>query len=162
MIARNKESYEYFKKSFQKRKIKKTYRAIVYGNVESNTGEINSQIGRSKRDFRLRATEGSAIGNLRDAFTCYKVLNRAGEYSHLEVYPETGRTHQIRVHLKSISHPIVCDSLYAKNRFCPESLGRLALHAFEISFTLPDDIRATFRADEPEEFGNFLAETPES
>jgi 23S rRNA pseudouridine1911/1915/1917 synthase len=156
LIARNHDSFTYLKECFKKKKIEKTYVAIVYGNVNKEEDEINSKIGRSKKDFRLRAIEGAAIGNLREAVTRYKVIKYLDDFTYLEVYPETGRTHQIRVHLKSIGNPVVCDNLYAKKRDCPEILNRLALHALEISLLLPDGIRARFRAEEPEEFKEFL------
>jgi 23S rRNA pseudouridine1911/1915/1917 synthase len=79
-----------------------------------------------------------ARGEMREAVTEYKVLKRftvgKNKYTYLEVYPKTGRTHQIRVHMKYLNHPVVCDSLYNPESPCPKGISRLALHARSIEF----------------------------
>ena len=117
-------------------------------------GTINKPIGRSPSDFRRWLCGRGARGTLREAITEYKVLKRftsdpsdlkitspsqgrrnarEGEkYTYLEVKPKTGRTHQIRVHMKFLNHPVVCDSLYNPSGPCPKDISRMALHAKSI------------------------------
>lgn len=138
LLARNQNAYEFLKKQFQNREIKKTYITLVSGHMKNDTGTIDASIGRSPSDPRKRIASRGKSGKLRDAVTEYKVLERIeidGEkYTWVEVYPKTGRTHQIRVHMKFLNHPVVCDKLYAPDKICPESISRLALHAKSIEF----------------------------
>lgn len=138
LLARNQNTYEFLKKQFQNREIKKTYITLVFGHMKNDTGVIDASIGRSPSDPRKRIASRGKSGKLRDAVTEYKVLERIeidGEkYTWVEVYPKTGRTHQIRVHMKFLNHPVVCDKLYAPDKTCPESISRLALHAKSIEF----------------------------
>ncbi|MFA5838686.1 MAG: RNA pseudouridine synthase [Candidatus Paceibacterota bacterium] len=156
LIAKNQKTFEYIKKQFQNRQIKKTYITFVYGEIKNMEGTIDSPIGKSKKDFRQFSSMKNTRGELREAITKYKVLKKNKDFSFVEVYPKTGRTHQIRVHLKSINHPIVCDSLYAPKGKCPEEIGRLALHSSSIEFK--DDKNVSFKIDAPipENFENFL------
>ncbi len=163
IVAKTQESFLFLKKQFQEREIEKTYRAIVWGSVKEDTGKIDRPIGRSKNDFRKWSAERFARGELRPALTEYKVLGRVtdvapsvGEskdqkkiphqFTYLEAYPKTGRTHQIRVHFKAINHPIVCDTLYAPNH--PSVLGftRTALHAYKIKIEDVDGVQHEFEA----------------
>lgn len=138
LVMKTKEAFAYFKKQFMNRTIKKTYYAIVSGWVKNDHGIINKPIGRSPSDFRRKLAGRGARGELREAITEYKVLKRfkasAQPFSYLEIHPKTGRTHQIRVHMKYINHPIVCDPLYNPNGPCLKGLKRLALHAESIEF----------------------------
>ncbi len=140
LIAKNARSFLFFKQQFQDRNVRKTYLAFVYGEMKESEAIITKPIGRSKKDFRQFAVGREARGVLREAVTHYTVLDRGqveGEgYSFVEVAPRTGRTHQIRVHFKSIHYPVVADKLYAPNRLRP-ALGfdRLALHASRIEVT---------------------------
>ncbi len=141
LLAKNKKAYEFLKKQFQDREVKKNYVAIVNGWVKNDRGVINKPIGRSPKDFRRYLSGRGARGEMREAITEYKVLKRFqflhNKFTYLEVRPKTGRTHQIRVHLKYLNHPVVCDSLYNPNNPCPKGLKRLALHAKSIEFNLP-------------------------
>lgn len=144
VVAKNQETFEFFKSQFKKHEIEKTYLALVYGNFREDEGEINRPIGRSGKDFRLKSSASNAKGVLREAITKYKILERfktsdksLGDLSLVEVNPKTGRMHQIRVHMKFVSHPIVCDKLYAPGRPCPGNLSRQALHAQKISLKIP-------------------------
>lgn len=158
VIAKNQDSFLFFKKQFQERHVKKTYRAIVYGRMKDQTGVIDAPIGKSRGDFRQWSAEKSARGKLREATTEYKVIKTTPEYSYVELFPKTGRTHQIRVHLKAIGHPVICDKLYAKNRPYTGGLLRMALHAFSISISTPDGASVTIEAPVPEDFERALAE----
>jgi len=138
IIVKTKEAFAYFKKQFMDREIKKTYYAIVSGWVKNDHATINKPIGRSPRDFRRHLAGRGVRGELREAITEYRVLKRfkvsSNKFTYLEIHPKTGRTHQIRVHMKFINHPVACDSLYNPDKPCPKGLNRLALHAKSIEF----------------------------
>lgn len=139
ILAKNQKAHEFLKKQFINREVKKTYHAIVSGFVKNDHGVVNKPIGRSPADFRRWLAGRGARGTLREAITEYKVLKRfevkKGEkFTYLEVKPKTGRTHQIRVHMKFLNHPVTCDLLYNPNGFCPVGISRLALHAKSIEF----------------------------
>ena len=88
--------------------------------------------------------------------TKYKVLDRSKDYSYLEVHPKTGRTHQIRVHLKAINYPVVCDKLYSPKRECALGFERLALHAYSIEFNLMNGDQIKLKAELPGDFDDAL------
>jgi len=173
IVAKTKDSFEYLKKQFQDHKIKKTYMAIVYGHIKKDSGMIDKQIGKSRSDFRKWSAEYGARGKLRDAITEYNVLLRGKilesskhkkpeivqviPVTHLKVNPKTGRTHQIRVHLKSIGHPVLCDNLYAVNKPCPREFGRLALHALSVEFKAISGEYLCIEAPSPPDFEDLLA-----
>lgn len=155
IFAKTPASHERLKEAFKGRQAKKTYLAFVYGELKEQKGTIDFAIGRSNKDFRLRSAQPKAKGMLRDALTRYQVVDSIGTHSLVRMMPETGRTHQIRVHLKAIHHPIVCDPLYAPGRPCDLGLTRLGLHAYSIEVPLasgrklivapvPDDMKAAF------------------
>lgn len=158
IFALNKESFNFLKKQFGEHKAKKVYHAIVVGHIKNDTGIIDAPIARSRSDFRKKNTKdiftndgkGDVRGRERDAITRYKVLarlrNKDGKpFTFVECYPETGRTHQIRVHLKSIRHPILGDDLYGvgeierekiQNEF-KTKLNRPMLHAYSLTIKIP-------------------------
>jgi 23S rRNA pseudouridine1911/1915/1917 synthase len=167
IVAKTKEAHQFLKKQFQNRKIEKIYNAVVWGTFspEKMEGKIENPIGRSASDFRKWSAEKGAKGELREAVTEYKVLAQGGlpGFSCLEVKPKTGRTHQIRVHLKSISHPVAGDKLYgprgnreslSARREAEEKLGfnRLALHALSIKLELPNHTVINIESPLPKEF----------
>lgn len=137
LIAKNQEAFLFLKEQFQKRLINKTYHTFVYGSVKKDHETIDRPIGRSRSDFRMWSATRGARGEMREAVTEYKTLLRTDQTSFLEVKPKTGRTHQIRVHMKAIQHPVVCDGLYAPKLPCLLGLTRLALHASVIEGKLP-------------------------
>jgi len=137
ILAKNQPTYKYLKRLFKNRKVQKVYMAIVYGHPKDDRGIIDKPIGRNRSDFRAKSTGQSARGEMKDAITYYKVMEKFPEYSLVELRPKTGRTHQLRAHMKAVSHPVVCDSLYAKDKVCPGAMKRQALHAASIEFKLP-------------------------
>lgn len=159
LIAKNQESFLFLKRQFQDRKIKKVYRAIAYGNIKGERGTIDSCIGKSRTDFRRYTTRKDARGTLREAVTEYKVLCVKEGFSYIEIYPKTGRTHQIRVHLMSIGHPVVCDRLYAPKKESTLGLHRTALHALSIDFALRGGNRVRAEAPLPDDFSMALEQT---
>lgn len=158
VIAKTQESYEYLKKQFQNRDIKKVYNAFVYGNIKEDSGVIDKPIGKSKKDFRQWSAQPGARGLQREAVTEFTVLKRGKDVVYLELRPKTGRTHQLRVHLKAIHHPIVCDALYAPHRSCLLGFERLALHARSITFSPNEGEERTIEAPLPGDFERGLAD----
>jgi len=156
LIAKNQETFLFLKRQFKEREIKKTYRTIVHGAFKEGRGTIDKPIGKSKKDFRRWSTGYDLRGTVRDAVTEYKVLCGSKEFSHIEVYPKTGRTHQIRVHMKAIQRPIVCDKLYSFKKECVLGLNRTALHALSIKFSLRDGVSIKVEAPLPLDFSNAL------
>ncbi|MSU56234.1 MAG: RluA family pseudouridine synthase [Candidatus Taylorbacteria bacterium] len=152
IIAKNQESFYAFKRQFKKQEIHKTYNAFVYGRVKNDDGLIDRPIARSKTNPVLWSATRGRRGEDREAVTEYRVLGRTKDYTFLELYPRTGRTHQLRVHLKAINYPIVADRLYSKNE---PALGfkRLALHSRLISFLHPTTGKRTVvEAPYPKDF----------
>ncbi|MFA6273514.1 MAG: RluA family pseudouridine synthase [Candidatus Paceibacterota bacterium] len=156
VIAKNQPTYLWLKKQFQNRKISKVYNAFVWGEMKDDRGMIDKPIGRSKNDFRQRSAERGKKGKIRDAITHFVVKKKSGGFSFLEVRPKTGRTHQIRVHLKAVGYPVVGDSLYAPKRPLALGFNRLALHAFSIEFENPAGQTISVIAPLPEDFQSAL------
>ena len=154
IIAKSQNSFEYLKNKFKNREVEKVYRAFVYGSFADGImrGVIDKPIGRSASDFRKWSAEYGAKGELRPATTHYSVLKQNKNFAYLELEPKTGRTHQIRVHLKSISHPVICDSLYTSNKEPALGFTRLALHAFAISLVLPNGEELKISSPLPPDF----------
>lgn len=158
MVAKTQPAFDFLKKQFQEREVKKTYVALVFGNLKKDKDIIDLSIGKSKKDFRKFITGDRARGILREAVTEYKVIERFKGYTLVEVYPKTGRTHQIRVHMKAIGHPIVGDSLYApKNVKHPLGLTRHFLHAKSLEIVLFEGGKIKIEADLPECLSKALA-----
>ncbi len=151
VLARTEETHEFLKQQFQEREVRKIYRAFVYGIIHDERGVIDKPIGNARGGKGPRSVK-NPHGTLRDALTAYRVIARTPEATYVEVFPKTGRTHQIRVHFSSIQHPIITDQLYAPTR--PHILGfeRLALHAYSVTLELPSGKEMTFTAPLPEEF----------
>ena len=160
VIAKTQKSFEFLKEQFQERNIKKTYRAFVYGALKEEKGEIDRPIGKSKTDFRKWSAQPGSRGVQREAHTAWKLLEGIGSkgemYSYLELAPTTGRTHQLRVHLKAIHHPILCDKLYAPKRECALGFDRLALHSHTITVPSQDEKEQLFEAPLPIDFNSAL------
>jgi len=136
--------------------------AFVYGVLKERKGVIDFPIGRSRRDFRLRSAQPKAKGTLRDAITRYEVISEdaEGKHSLVKVMPETGRTHQIRVHLKAVFHPVVGDPLYAPNHAADLGFNRLGLHAYSLDVPLLSGEREIIIAPLPPELSAGLAHFP--
>ena len=164
VFAKNQTAYDFLRKAFTDREVQKTYLAVVYGVPSEKKGVIDFDIGRSRKDFRLRSAQPKARGTLRGAVTRYEVVGEAEEggqkYALLELHPETGRTHQIRVHLKAIHHPVVADPLYAPKGAPTLGIGRLALHAYGIDLPLPSGERREITAPVPDDFTVLLGQFP--
>lgn len=164
VFAKNQTAYDFLRKAFTDREVQKTYLAIVLGVPSEQRGVIDFDIGRSRKDFRLRSAQPKAKGHLRNAITRYEVVGETEQggqkYALLELHPETGRTHQIRVHLKAVHHPVVADPLYAPKGAPDLGIGRLALHAYAIDLPLPSGGRQEISAPVPSDFAALLARFP--
>lgn len=159
ILAKTQDAFEHLKAQFQARSVKKEYRAFTYGHLREKWGTIDRPIGRNARDFRLRSAQRGAKGTLREAQTDWEILGQGeykGEaYAYLKLKPKTGRMHQIRVHLKAVDRPIVCDPLYAGAKVSQSNnleLNRLALHAHTLELLLPDGETQRFMAPIPTVF----------
>lgn len=152
VLAKTPEAHAFLKEAFQERQAHKTYYAFVYGIPKEPKGTIDFAIGRSRKDFRLRSAQPKAKGRMREAITRYEVIAEDGQHAFLKVMPETGRTHQIRVHLKAIHHPVVCDPLYAPKRPCDLWFSRLALHAAILELPTPEGGTISIESPLPPEF----------
>lgn len=156
IIAKNQTSFNELKKLFQKRLINKKYLALVYGSLKEKNGIIEKEIARSSDYKKQTIASHKTKTIIRSAVTEYKILKEYQNFSLLEVSPKTGRTHQIRVHLSSIGHPIVGDTLYRNKKYSQIELSRQFLHAKEISFTLFDK-KYLFSTPLANELNDFLA-----
>lgn len=162
ILAKDNISFTTFKKQFRDHTTRKVYRAIVEGNIKHDTGMISLPIARAKSDFRKRTVvdlfSGDARGEEREAITRYKVLSRSSsdgkQYSYVECYPITGRTHQLRAHFRGIRHPIIGDDLYG-SRAGREVAPRSMLHAYSLTINIPGEkegnVEKTFVAEVPED-----------
>jgi len=157
VVARNQESFEALKQLFKSRDIEKTYLALVVGTPKKSSGTIDAPIGRLTRNRTKRGT-GRGITAARTAVTTYRVLERFDGWSLLRIRPKTGRTHQIRVHLASIGHPIAGDAVYGAGRSTLPGLERQFLHAFSLAFSLPPGRRWHFEAALPDDLDRILRE----
>ena len=158
ILAKTTEAHAHLKAQFHDRLAKKEYRALVYGSIHDRYGTINRPIGRNAKDFNKRSAERGSKGTLREAITYFERIG-AGEFegesfSYLKLMPRTGRTHQLRVHLRAIDRPIIGDVLYAGNRLESSNnlnLKRLALHAHVLEITLLNDEQMRFISPIPAE-----------
>jgi 23S rRNA pseudouridine1911/1915/1917 synthase len=143
ICAKTPEALGWLQKQFSQWKVKKTYIAIIEGTLKQPEAIIDMPIERNPKQpqtFRVGSNGKAAV-------TQYKVLQTTEHYTLIELRPTTGRTHQLRVHLKKLGHPIVGDTLYDG-----QPAERLFLHAQELELTLPDKQRRVFQVPLPPEF----------
>jgi 23S rRNA pseudouridine1911/1915/1917 synthase len=154
IIAKNDKAHINLSNQIQKRKVKKTYIALVRGVIKENEATINMPIGRSTKDRKKMAVSK----NGKEAITNFKVLKRFTGYTLLEVNIETGRTHQIRVHLAEIGFPIVGDIVYSNGKN-PFNVKGQMLHAAKLELKHPTTQKdVTFEATLPEYFKKIVKE----
>ena len=134
--------------------VEKTYLALVAGRIEESEATIDAPIGRDPKNRQRMTVQRSG----RPAVTHFRVLERFANATLLEVKIETGRTHQIRVHLAFIGYPVAGDPVYGRGRIVTPGLGRQFLHASELAFQLPDGTPVRFAAPLPGELEQALTE----
>ena len=163
VVAKDEQTHEALGNAFRLREVYKSYVALVHGSPRENNGTIDRPIARD----RWHRTKMTTAANGRAALSKWKVRQRFEKFALLDVEIKTGRTHQIRVHLASINHPVVGDALYNEGRDntiadveikrAVESLGRFFLHAERLAFTHPktgDSL--SFTSQLPEELAQLL------
>lgn len=151
MIAKNDKAHEFLSKQLSEQKTHRKYIALVWGVIKSDTATIDAPIGRDLKDRKKMAV----IGNGKHAVTHLRVLERYKNATLIELILETGRTHQIRVHMNYIGYPIVNDPVYGKRKLIDET-GQ-CLHAKELGFVHPKTNEyMQFTSELPECFNNIL------
>lgn len=148
ILAKSEEVQKFLKKQFQDRKVHKTYFAVISGRPKLDAARIDLPL---MRDMK-RPTTFRVDPNGKAAETYYKVLKTDEEHTLVELKPTTGRTHQLRVHMKYLGHPILGDPVYGE-----EKAERLYLHAGELEITLPGGVRKVFKVPMPAEFNDVFA-----
>ena len=133
IVCKNDEAHNAIAEQLRTHDITRIYRAVVYGNVKDEQGTVDAPIGRHPGDRKKMAVNEK---NGKRAVTHYTVLERFGQYTYIECRLETGRTHQIRVHMASIGHPLLGDTVYS-GRKPPCHLEGQVLHAMTIGFVHP-------------------------
>ena len=156
IVAKNDKAHRILAEELKEKKIKRKSIALVSGVINHDIGEIDAPIGRDPSDRKKMCVTST---NSKDAITHFRVLERYKNASLIECELETGRTHQIRVHMKYINHPVINDPVYGKSNH--GEFGQL-LHAKEITFTHPTTKEImTFSCEVPEEFNKILEEYKE-
>jgi len=143
ILAKNNQAKTYLQKQFQNRKAHKIYHAVVVGHPKLSQAIINVPLARNLKSPTTFQPDPEG----REAITQYKLISQNNNFSLLELKPQTGRTHQIRVHLAHIGSPILGDKIYGKT-----SADRMYLHATSLEITVPGSKRKTFKAPLPIEF----------
>ena len=152
IVAKNDKAHINLSEQIKEHKVRKTYIALVRGIVKENEATINMPIGRSEKDRKKMAVTKKG----KEAITHFKVLQRYDKYTLLQVNIETGRTHQIRVHLSQIGYPVVGDEVYSNGKNEWNVKGQ-CLHAKSLEFTHPNTGKAMFlEAGLPEYFQDIL------
>lgn len=133
VVAKNDMAHIYLAKQIKEHSFTRAYEAVVYGDVKQESGTVSAPIGRHATDRKKMAVTAR---NSRDAVTHFQVIERFGQFTHLRLTLETGRTHQIRVHMAYIGHPVAGDPVYGPKKVIT-SLGGQCLHAKLIGFIHP-------------------------
>ncbi|MGM0440807.1 MAG: RluA family pseudouridine synthase [Elusimicrobiota bacterium] len=151
VVALNDEAALNLRKQFKDRKVKKVYIALLNGRLEQRAGEIKAPIRRSRRD---RTKMEVSWHGAKKSITRYKVIEKRNNISLIEIYPLSGRTHQIRVHFSYLGFPVLGDKKYGK---ITGGAARQMLHAWQISFNHPvKNKRTSFKINPPEDFSSIL------
>ncbi len=152
IIAKNDKAHINISEQIKNRKVKKTYLALVRGNIKENEAIINMPIARSAKNRKKMAVDKKG----KEAISEFKVLKRYEGFTFIEVNIKTGRTHQIRVHMSEIGHPIVGDEVYSNGKN-PFGVSGQMLHAYKLEFMHPTtNKKMRFEAPLPDYFNDVL------
>lgn len=155
IVAKNDFSHLKLAEQIKEHSFHRAYQAIVYGNIKEDEGTVNQPIGRSPKDRKKMAVTDK---NSRYAVTHYSVIKRYGDFTHIKCLLETGRTHQIRVHMAYLGHPLAGDFVYGPKKVITKLNGQ-CLHAGEIGFVHPRTGKyVEFKSQLPEYFQKFVQE----
>ena len=162
VIAKNQQTFEWRKQQFKDRHVQKEYHAFVWGHFKESSGIIDMPIARSTGDFRRWQAGRGARGLEREAVTKWSIIKQFEDehkdlFSFIQLFPKTGRTHQLRVHMKYLQRPIVSDSLYAETKRQALGFARVALHARKISLKTKEGEEIAVKAPYPADFKSALA-----
>ena len=167
LIAKTTAALTFLQDAFKARQVHKRYLALVAGKPRADFLEHSGWLGRHPRDFRKRAVFPANSAGAKEAYTSFVVLAREEGYAVLEARPRTGRTHQIRVHLADLGHPVLADAGYGRFRQWPlnaaadaPALRRQALHAWTLDLPHPAGGRRQFQAPIPADLAQLLRQTP--
>ena len=153
IVAKNDFSHRLLAEQIKEHSFTRKYQAVVCGNIKDDSGTINAPIGRHPTDRKKMTV---TLKNSREAVTHYRVIARYRGYTHVELTLETGRTHQIRVHMAHIGHPVAGDPVYGGKNYLKKLDGQ-CLHAYYISFVHPrTNETLTLSAPLPQYFTDFL------
>lgn len=153
IVAKNDFAHQGLAKQIKEHSFSREYECVVHGNIKEDKGTIHQPIGRNPKDRKKMAV---VYKNSKDAITHYKVIERFGAFTHVRCRLETGRTHQIRVHMAYIGHPVAGDDVYGPKK-CEKELNGQCLHAKYIGFVHPRTNKwLEFESDLPEYFTSFL------
>ena len=153
MVAKNDNAHQLLSEQIKVHSFKREYEAVVYGNLKNDEGTINAPIGRHPVKRKQMAVIDK---NSKEAITHYKVINRYNGFTHIRCRLETGRTHQIRVHMAYIGHPLAGDDVYGPKKVIKELNGQ-CLHAKKVGFIHPDGRYLEFESELPDYFVKFLS-----
>lgn len=155
LIARNNKSFDFFKKQFKLRNVKKKYLTLVWGRVNKDKGKIETLIGRSPKDRKKQKVYlfgEPKSERKKKALSEYAVLERFKEYTLLEITIKTGRKHQIRTHLSYLGYPVAGDKSYSfRKQVNPKNLKRQFLHAYYLKIKMPSGKEREFHSELPNE-----------
>ncbi len=153
IVAKNDFSHLHLAEQIKEHSFHRAYQAVCYGNIKEEEGTVHQPIGRNPRDRKKMAVTDK---NSKDAVTHYQVIKRYGDFTHIRCVLETGRTHQIRVHMAYKGHPLAGDTVYGPKKAII-SLNGQCLHAGEIGFIHPRTNKyMEFNAPLPDYFTDFL------
>jgi len=149
ITAKTDASQKWLQKQFSTRKVKKSYLAVIEGTLEPEKALIDAPIARNPAKPQTFVVQAAGKPAQTEYETLKHIQKNGKTFSLLKLMPRTGRTHQLRVHLAYLGHPIVGDGVYGRGG------PKLLLHAESLELTLPDKSRRTFKADVPEKIGDF-------
>lgn len=152
IVAKNDAAHRMLAAQIKEHSFFREYEAVVYGRLRADSGVIDAPIGRHPTKRKQMAVNGTAC---RDAVTHYRVIRRYEGFTHVALQLETGRTHQIRVHMAHIGHPVAGDPVYGPKKVITSLHGQ-CLHAKRIGFVHPDGRELLFDSPLPEYFTDFL------